>query len=171
MKKLIIILVLFYGCNLNPKYNLHLNGRWYYVDENYREVHANDSLAIFFDSKESEQFYQLRYFIENDSFFTIPVNPERFGPPTPKPHLQGVITEFNNDSFVLKKGEKSIVFHKIDDSEEVFEKDLLKFSRMVREREAYLIWAKYHEGYENRARQFYKKNAEDCGQTNVSEKN
>ncbi len=171
MKKLIIILVIFYGCKSNNNDTSYISGRWFYVEENYKEVHANDSLAIFFDFNGLEQFYQLKYFIENDSFFTIPVNPEIFGPPNPKPYLQGVITEFDNESFVLKKGGKATVFYRIDDSEEVFQKDLLKFSRMVGEREAFLIWAKYYEGYEKRAKLFYKENAEDCGQTNVYEKN
>ncbi|SFE69974.1 hypothetical protein [Sunxiuqinia elliptica] len=163
MKKYVIITIaiLLVGCTSSSHKDINLKGRWYYFDKNYKEIHANDSLALFFDFKDplSEFYYQLSYQVKNDSFYTIPVNPEKYLREY-KPFFRGVITDFSPNQFVLKTDSSEVTYYKLDDSQEVFYEGLLQYAYGRRDSLNFMRWAKYHEGYQNRARAYYQAHPE-----------
>ena len=159
---IIIIVILFVGCTSTSHYDINLKGRWQYFDENYKEIHANDSLVLFFNHENYyNDFYQLAYLVKNDSFYTLPVNPENYIAGN-EPFFRGIITEFTPDQFVLKTDSLQITFYKLDDSQKAFEEELLKYAYGRRDWDTvnFMRWARYHEGYKNRAKSYYQAHPE-----------
>ena len=160
MKKnlLFVMIVLMFGCASSPEREISIRGRWYYNEKNYKEIHATDTLVLFFDfnNYKLDRYYQLRYEICNDSLFTMPVSLERF-PNRIEPYFHGVISDKRENQFVLNKDSSKIVFYKLDDSLKVFDDSLYHYAFGTRDTINSMKWLKYCEDYENRARDFYNK--------------
>ena len=161
MKKIVLIIsviAIICSCNKNEDKYKTINGRWWYNDGNYKEMHANDTSVYVFDFKEIEQSFKYNYVIINDSFWTIPPQNEYS---TIRTYFWGKMIIFNNDSFELIKDSKKIIFHRIDTIEDVYIKKLpIVFNNGKLDSIAWERWLNYQDQYSQRAKKFYKDHPE-----------
>lgn len=151
----IIAILVIVGCKEQHDSYKTINGRWWYFDNNYKEMHASDSLVYVFDFKEIDQNYKLEYVIKNDSFFTNPPRPQ-FEELNLKPYFRGKIINLQESSFVLVTNNNQILFHKIDGNEDIYVKKLDNiYIDGKKDSIAWEKWLNYCNEYDERAIKFY----------------
>lgn len=152
-KKTIIFLILILSACNNKQTDTYktINGRWYFYDKDYKEFHANDSLIYLFDLTNTDRTIKLDYVIRNDSLLTTP---HRFSPDSDiQPYYWGRIEAFCKDSFLLAKDSDIITYYKIDESEDIYTRNLDYVSG---DSLAWQRWLEYQDEYWFRAKDYIK---------------
>ncbi len=152
-----MLVVIIFSCNQKQDNYKTIKGRWWYVEETiYKEIHASDSCIYIFDfSNYSDRCYELEYVIRNDTFWTIPPQ-KRFSAIKIEPYFRGSVVKFETDSFILVKNSKEIVYHKLDDVEDIYSKHLPQvFKNEKLDSVAWERWLKYQDKYDQRAIRFH----------------
>ncbi|MEN8118536.1 MAG: hypothetical protein ABFS16_16255 [Bacteroidota bacterium] len=139
-----------------------INGRWWYLEgTTYKEIHANDSCIYLFDfSNYTDRCYQLEYVIRNDTFWTLPPK-KRFSSLNMEPYYRGKVIAFDSDSFLLMNNKTKVTYHKLDEIEDIYTKNLPNvFKNEKLDTTAWERWLNYQDKYDQRAKEFYKKHLE-----------
>ena len=157
-----MLVVIIYSCSRKQDNYKTINGRWWYVEETtYKEMHASDSSIYIFDfSNYSDRCYELEYMIRNDTFWTIPPQ-KRFSAIKIRPYYRGSVVKFETDSFILVKKSKEIIYHKLDNIEDLYFKGLPQvFKNGKVDSAAWKRWLNYQDKYDQRAKKFYQDHLE-----------